>query len=39
MEQFNFKDERLKVNWIGLNCEKLEESNLKKVVEFLSKFG
>ena len=32
MEQLNFKDE-------GLNCEKLEESNLKKVVEFLSEFG
>ena len=39
MEQLNFKDEGLKVDWIGLNCEKLEESNLKKVVEFLSEFG
>ena len=35
MEQLNFKDEGLKIDWIGLNCEKLEESNLKKVVEFL----
>ena len=39
MQQLNFKDEGLKVDWIGLNCEKLEESNLKKVVEFLSEFG
>lgn len=39
MEQLNFKDEGLKVDWIGLNCEKLEESNLKKVVEFVSEFG
>ena len=39
MKQLNFKDEGLKVDWIGLNCEKLEESNLKKVVEFLSEFG
>ena len=30
MEQLNFKDEGLKVDWIGLNYEKLEESNLKK---------
>lgn len=39
MEQLNFKDEELKVDQIGLNCEKLEESNLKKVAEFLSEFG
>lgn len=31
MEQLNFKDEELKVNWIALNCQKLDKSNLKKV--------
>ena len=39
MKQLNFKDEGLKVDWIGLNCEKLEESDLKKVTAFLSEFG
>lgn len=39
MKQFNFKDDGLKVDWIGLNCEKLEESDLKKVAVFLSEFG
>lgn len=28
MKQINFKDEGLKVDWIGLNCEKLEKSDL-----------
>lgn len=39
MKQLNFKDEGLKVDWIRLNCEKLEESDLKKVAVFLSEFG
>lgn len=39
MKQLNFKDEGLKVDWIGLNCEKLEESDLQKVAAFLSEFG
>ena len=39
MSQLSFKNQGLKVDWIGFNCEKLSESDLKRVAIFLSERG
>ena len=39
MSQLNFKNQGLKVDWIGFNCERLSESDLKKLAAFLSERG
>lgn len=39
MIQLSFKNQGLKVDWIGFNCEKLSESDLKKIAIFLSERG
>jgi len=39
MSQLSFKDQKLKVVWIGFNCKKLSESELKIVAEVLSEYG
>ena len=39
MPQLSFKNQKLKVDWIGFNCEKLSESDLKIIAEFLSEYG
>ena len=39
MSQLSFKNQRLKVDWIGFNCQKLSESGLKEVARFLLHCG
>lgn len=39
MSQLSFKNQGLKVDWIGFNFEKLSESDLKIVATFLSERG
>ena len=39
MTTLSFKNQGLTVDWIGFNCQKLSESNLKKVAIFLSERG
>jgi hypothetical protein len=39
MTHASFKKQGLKVDWIGLNCEKLQELDLKKVAKVLCELG